>query len=272
MTKRGGAEMKSITMLVLTAAVFLASPLVLVAQDDAKVAEIVDKANKAMYYQGDDGRSKVSMIITDSQGRTREREFVILRRDAADGGDQMYYVFFNKPADVRKMAFLVLKRPGKDDDRWLYLPALDLVKRIAASDKRSSFAGSDFFYEDVSGRGTDQDRHVLAGEDENFFILDNTPVDPQAVEFASFRMWIDKKTYLPMKAEYLDKSGKKYRLIEALEVADVQGRQTITKMKVTNEESGGNTVIAFSDIQYDIGLGDDIFTERYLRKPPKEVK
>jgi outer membrane lipoprotein-sorting protein len=264
--------MKNRWIFVVMLAVMLVGPAALRAQDDAKVSEIVDKANKAMYYQGDDGRAKVNMVITDSQGRTREREFVILRKDIADGGDQMYYVFFNRPADVRKMAFLVLKRPGKDDDRWLYLPALDLVKRIAASDKRSSFAGSDFFYEDVSGRGTDQDRHVLAGEDENYFILDNTPVDPQGVEFASFKMWIDKKTYLPAKAEYLDKSGKKYRTVEALEVKDVQGRQTITKMKVTNEESGGSTVITFSDMQYDIGLGDDIFTERYLRKPPKEVK
>jgi len=58
---------------------------------------------------------------------------VILRRDVADGGDQKFYVYFLEPADVRKMVYMVWKHTDRDDDRWLYLPALDLVKRIAAS-------------------------------------------------------------------------------------------------------------------------------------------
>ena len=111
---------------------------------------IVEKANLASYYQGADGRAKVNMVITDSLGRKRIREFVTLRFDQEDGGEQKYYVYFDKPADVRKTVFMVWKHPGKDDDRWLYLPALDLVRRIAAGDKRSSFMGSHFLYEDIS--------------------------------------------------------------------------------------------------------------------------
>jgi outer membrane lipoprotein-sorting protein len=235
------------------------------------VDEIVDKANNASYYAGKDGKALVSMTITDSQGRTRNREFVILRRDDKDGGAQQFYVFFKKPSDVRKTVFLVHKYTDKNDDRWMYLPDLDLVKRIAASDKRTSFMGSHFYYEDVSGRGVNEDKHELLEEGDKFYVLKNIPKDPVSVEFSFYRVWIDKKTFLPMKAEYADKADKPYRVVEALEVEDIQGHPTVTKSKVQDFTSGGETVTEFTNITYDLGLDESIFTERYLRKPPREV-
>lgn len=236
------------------------------------VNEIIDRANKVSYYAGDDGRADVTMTISDSQGRVRNREFVILRRDVNEGGEQKMYVYFNKPSDVRKMVFLVHKNIQKDDDRWLYLPALDLVKRIAASDKRTSFVGSNFFYEDVSGRSPLEDTHILTETTDSAFVLKNTPKDQGSVEFSSYTVWIDKKTYMPMKAEYFNKEGRKYRVVEASEVKEIQGFPTVVKSKVRDLDSGGETVMEFSNIKYNIGLKDSTFTERYLRRPPREVR
>ncbi len=233
------------------------------------VDEIVMKANLASYYQGEDGRASVHMVITDAQGRIRERKFVILRRDEKDGGDQKFYVYFNRPADVRKMVFMAWKHINRDDDRWLYLPALDLVKRIAASDKRTSFTGSHFFYEDVSGRNIQDDVHELEEVTDRFFVLNNTPKHPKTVEFSSFKIWIDRKTYMPVKAEYLDKRGKKYRIVEALKVSAIQGFPTVIKSRVQDLRSGGNTVTDFSKIKYNIKLPEKVFTERYLRRAPR---
>jgi outer membrane lipoprotein-sorting protein len=236
------------------------------------VEEIINKANLAAYYAGDDGRSKVQMTITDDQGRQRSREFIILRRDGQDGGAQKFYVYFKKPSDVRKMAFLVHKSVVHDDDRWLYLPALDLIKRIAASDKRTSFVGSHFFYEDVSGRGTGEDVHELIETTDQFFVVKNTPKDAENVEFSAYTVWIDKNNFLPLKAEYLDKNGKKYRLVEALETREIQGFATVTKSKVTDLAGGGETVSEFKDVKYNLGLKEKLFSERYLRKAPREVR
>ena len=235
------------------------------------VDEIVDKANKAAYYAGKDGKALVAMAITDSQGRTGNREFVMLRRDDQDGGNQQFYVFFRKPGDIRKTVLLVHKYTDKDDVRWLYLPDLDEVKRIASSDKRTSFMGSHCFYEDITGRRVNDDNHALQEDREKFYIVKNTPKDPVSVEFSSYRLWIDKKTYLPMKAEYADKADKPYRVIEALEVEDIQGHPTVTKSRVQDFTSGGETVTEFTNITYDLALDPSIFTEQYLRKPPREV-
>jgi outer membrane lipoprotein-sorting protein len=236
------------------------------------VAEIVNKANHAAYYSADDGRSTVKMTITDSQKRSRTKEFVILRKDVTDGGAQKFFVYFKKPSDVRKMVFMVHKYTDRDDDRWMYLPALSLVKRIAASDKRTSFVGSHFFYEDVSGRAIDADNHEMLETTDKFFILKNTPLQPDSVEFSSYTLWVDKETFLPMKAEYLDKQNEKYRIVEALDVKTIQGIPTVIKSRVQNLRNGGNTITEFGRIKYNIGLKDKIFTERYLHKPPREAR
>ena len=207
--------------------------------EDITVDEIVAQTNLASYYRGEDGRARVSMDITDSQGRKRNREFVILRRDERDPadpgnkeytGDQQFYVYFRRPADVNKMVFMVHKHAAADRelDRWLYLPALDLVKRIAGTEKRTSFVGSDFFYEDVSGRNIDLDVHELAETTDNYYVLKNTPKNPESVEFSSYTMWIHKDTFLPVKIEYLDKQGEKYRVYEALKVDTVEDIPTVT--------------------------------------------
>jgi outer membrane lipoprotein-sorting protein len=212
------------------------------------------------------------MTITDSQGRTRTREFVILRRDGKDGAEQKFYVYFKKPSDVRKMVFMVHKHIDRDDDRWMYLSKLDLVKRIAGSDKRTSFVGSDFFYEDVSGRGVDEDDHELVEETDKYYVINNIPKKPEEVEFSSYKVWIDKLSFLPEKAEYLDKDGRKYREVEALEIKGVQGFPTVVRSRVKDLLDGSETVSEFRKIRYDIGIKDQIFTERYLRRPPREVR
>jgi len=248
------------------------------------VGEIVRKTNRVAYYQGADGRAQVSMVIVDGQGRKRNREMTLIRRDQPKPGpkesdkkkadefcsQQKFYVYFHRPADVNKMGFLVWKHLDKDDDRWLYLPALDLVKRISSADKRTSFVGSHFFYEDVSGRHIDEDVHELIDTTKSYYVLKNTPKDPKSVEFAHFTMWIHRSTFLVVKTEYYDRQGKKYRVYEAKEVKTIQGYPTVTKARMTDLRTKGYTDLAYKDVKYDIGLPESIFTERYLRRAPRK--
>ncbi len=235
------------------------------------VGEIIKKANHMSYYKGDDGRAKVNMKIIDNQGRTRQREFVILRKDdGPEDGVQKFYIYFNKPADVKKMVFMVVKNMDRDDDRWLYLPALDLVKRIAASDERTSFVGSHFYYEDVSGRGLDEDTHEIAEETDDYYVIKSIPKDANAVEFSYYKSWIHKATFLPVKTEYYDESDQKIRSYSALKVEMISGYPTVTAASMEDHRTGGKTVMTYSSVKYDVGLPDNIFTERYLRKAPRK--
>ncbi len=239
------------------------------------VDKIVEKANQVAYYQGGTGRARVKMTIKDADGRVRgERELVILRRNVEGGLDQKSYAYFFRPVDVRGTVFLVWKHAEKDDDRWLYNPGLDLVNRIAATDKRASFVGSHFFYEDVSGRSIADDMHELTETTKDYFVLKNTPKDPGLVEFSYYEMYIHRATFLPLHAYYYDKTGEKYREYHVLKMEQIDGYWTATRAEMRDLREQGpetaHTVAEYSDIQYGIDLPDDIFTERYLRKAPRE--
>ncbi len=241
--------------------------------------EIVERANYTAYYQGADGRARVTMTIVDDQGRERNRELSILRYDDAEKkvaddksftGDQKFYVYFYRPADVDKMSYLVHKHTdvGTEDDRWLYLPKVDLVKRIAGSEKRTSFVGSNFFYEDISGRNPKLDTHELAGTTKSYYVLKSTPKKPDDVEFAWFKTWIHKDTFLVVKNEYYDDKGRAYRRYEAKKVDKIDGFWTVLKARMTDLLAKRYTDVVYENVKYNAGIPEDIFTERYLRRPP----
>ncbi len=246
----------------------LLMPLSAYAED---VEQIISKANQAAYYAGKDGRADVRMTIHDGKGGIRERQFTVLRLNGRNG-NQKFYVYFRAPADVRKMAYLVWKKVDGDDDRWLWLPALNLKKRIAPGDKRTSFVGSDFLYEDISGRGPDEDIHQLISDSGDSWQIKNIPKDPGSVEFSYYMVWIDKQTYLPLKAEYYDKTDSLYRRVSAEKITTIDGHPTVVTAIAEDLKTGSKTVNQFTRVKYDIGLKKRIFTERFLRRPPREVR
>ena len=240
------------------------------AQETPSVDEIVKKTNHMAYYQGKDGRARVKMVVKDKQGRVRTKEFTILRLNTDDQDKaQKLYVYFHEPADERDTVFMVHKHVDRDDDRWLYLPALNLVKRIVASDERTSFVGSDFFYEDVSGRGTDEDEHELVSTTGDYYVLKNTPKKPETVEFDSYTMYIHKATFIPVQIKF-EKGGEVYRVATTLAVKEIQGHQTVTKGSMKDLRTGGETVLDYTEVKYDQGLPEEIFEERYLQTPPMD--
>ncbi|MUM78507.1 outer membrane lipoprotein-sorting protein [Pseudodesulfovibrio sp. F-1] len=240
---------------------------------------IVRRANHVSFYQGETCKGNVNLIITDAQGRNRQRELNILRMNLpGEDRGQKYLAFFKSPADVRKMVFLVHKtvEPGQDDSRWLYMPGLDLVKRIAAGDKRTSFAGSDFLYEDISGRNLDEDRHERMEDRDGLLVVANTPKVSGGVEFTHYLAFVDPLTFIPLRVEYY-KDDRVYRIMEVLRVEDVPSGDsggvypTVTRSRVTNLETGSSTVMTFSGVSYGVSIEERIFSERYLRRPPQEV-
>ena len=242
------------------------------AGDTLTPEEIIRASYAHFYYAGNDMKARILMKLIDKEGQERIRDLTMLRKNYAEGGEQKYFIYFYKPSDVKDTTFMVYKYSDRDDDRWLFIPAINLVKRIAANDKYSSFVGSDFSYEDVSGRKLQEDSYRLLKEEElnskSYFVIESLPKG--SAEYTKRISWIDRVSYLPLKEEFYDKQNELYRQFEASEIKDINGIPTATKRVMKNVKTGHRTEVTFQEVEYDLGIGDDIFSERYLRRPPSE--
>ncbi len=234
--------------------------------------EIVTRSQEAFHAAGDDMRARLMMRLINKGGRERLREMTMLRTDLADG-DRKYFIYFHRPGDVRDMTFMVWTYRGRDDDRWLFVPAVKMVRRLAADDSRSSFVGSDFTYEDVSGRDVDADTHTLTGEEAcdtgTCHVIESAPVGDTA-EYGRKVSWIDTVSFLPVKEEYYDRRGELARVYTADEIRDVDGYPTAVRRTMTNVKKDHRTEVVFDDVAYDTGLDEGLFAERSLRRPPSD--
>ena len=244
-----------------------ANPAALTAGQD-RGPELMDKAQKAMFYPGDTYFTQVNMKIV--QGTTeRVRDFVVLRRNLNQQGDQNYYLYFRQPVDVKGTALLVLKYNTKDDERTIFLPSLNLVRRVAANDSNGSFVGSNFTYEDVSGRNVTFDTHTLLREEADAYVVKSTPIKGNP-PYASRTTWIDKKTMLPMREERHDKNNNLTLVQTLADIRTIDGHPTPGRRRA-EARAGVFTEVTYAGTDYKRTFSNDIFSERSLRQPPAIV-
>ena len=273
--KSARASFRFLTLMLLT---LVLSCLPASAQNKLTATEIVEQLQQAFYYPGTDLKAHVTMELITADGKKRTRVLTLLRKNDPKTAEQKYFLYFHEPGDVRRTAFLVWKYPERDDDRWILIPAVNMVRRVAASDSRSSFVGSDFTYEDVSGRDVSADTHTLLREETlgnaDCYVVQSVP--KSATDYTKKVVWIDKKTFLPRQEEYYDVQNQLARLFTADKIENItgegaqQGYQTVTKRTMKNLQSGHRTEVTFAGVAYNVGLDDGIFSERSLQNPPQQ--
>ena len=264
------AQKRTACIVTIMAAILITGIVAPLDAQDLSASEIVARSQEAFLAPGDDMSARVTMRLINKAGRERVREMTMLRKDLA-GGDQKYFIYFHRPGDVRDMTFMVWKYAGRADDRWLFVPAISLVRRIAANDSRSSFVGSDFTYEDVSGRDVDADTHQLLPEDTldgaSCYVVESVPKNADS-EYQRKVSWIDTTSFLSLKEEYYDRRGELYRVYTADDIKDIDGFPTVTQRTMTDLAKEHRTEVVLESVAYDVGLEEDLFTERSLRRPP----
>jgi len=265
--------------LVINLLMSLVLPIGIVGAQQDTAAEIMERSNNAYYYAGDDAKGRLSMELIDPDGGKRVRVMTMLRKNQAGSKAQKYFIYFHQPGDVRRMTFMIWKYPGKEDDRWIYIPAIDLIRRIAAEDKYSSFVGSDFSYEDVSGRDVDEDTHTILREEKlggrDSIVIESIPRGDAA--FTKRISWIDRTTFLPLKVEYYDAQNQLQRIFTADDIEDIAAGEggdrrtfpTIMKRTMKNVRTGHSTKVYVKSVSYNLGLEDADFSERRMRRPPR---
>lgn len=207
------------------------------------------------------------MVIAAKDGSTTERLVDEYSADAKGGNRTV--VVFQKPASIAGTRFLTMENPGKDSDRWIFLPSLGKVRRIAASEGSGSFMGTDLSYDDVSSldRDVDLDVYALLREEpldgKDCWVIESRPKDP-AYQYSRMIAWIEKSTNISRKMELYGKKGDLAKVMEILETKDVQGRLTPTVTRMSTIAAKTSTTIYVELLEYDDPIPASVFTTKFL--------
>ena len=227
----------------------------------------------------DDGRAvsrTLVMHLIDRRGGKRTRETRFLRKYYGD--EKRSVIFYQSPTNVKDTAFLTYDypEPGRDDDQWLYLPALRKVRRISSSDRGTYFLGTDLTYEDVkkeSKVGIEDYTWKTLGEEtldgHRCYLVEAVPVNEKTARdlgYGRVLLRVDPAIWMIRKSEYWDVRGNLLKTSRILDIRPVQGIATAHRIEVENHKTGHRTEFVFRDVDYETELDDDLFTQRALRR------
>jgi len=223
---------------------------------------------------GDDLTQTINQQLIDRRGGVRQRYMVALRKDF--GKDSQSISYFLKPSNIRDTALLTYDYDGvvKDDDQWLYLPALKRVRRISSSDRGDYFMGTDFTFEDVKQTPELEDYNwTLSGSEtidgHDCWVVQGVPKTDDLKKNLGYSKtvnYIRKDINLAIRINYWDRKGQKLKHFNATDVKQIQGVWTATKMVMENTQTGHRTEMLFSDQKYNTGLSNRAFSERMLKR------
>jgi hypothetical protein len=242
--------------------------------DDAKAREIMRKVNDR--DDGDNQTSEIKMVLIDSRNNRRERELRSFRKDR--GADTLTIMFFEAPADVKGTGFLTYDyaETGKDDDQWLFLPALRKSKRIASSDKSGSFMGSDFNYADMTEPDLEDYDFTLVKEEDvdghKTWQIQSVPRNEAVKDETGYEksiVWVRQDNYVVLRGVRWVYKSPRLKFMKVNKLERIDGIWVASELQMVTREGNATvhaTVLQFNNVRFNQKLSEDFFTVRQLEK------
>jgi hypothetical protein len=228
---------------------------------------------------GRDSRLAIRMRLFDRQGRMSERRMTLLAMRGGPGrlvpGDRTL-IRFSYPNDIKGTAFLVWEQPKADDERFLYLPSLGRVRRIAGSEAQESFVGSDLTFEDIGGREFDDYTYRLIddpnaawtgpdGVKHPVYTLESRQRDANA-RFPRVVSRVRRDNFVVVHAVIYNRRDEPQKTFEVLKLEQVKGYWTSSELRMTDALQRTRTELVLDNVEYDVGLKPDAFSRRELER------
>lgn len=261
-----------------TAAVLLLLGAGLMVSDRAVAQELKAEEIMERNYQAtrlDSSVSDATFRLVAASGQERVRKTFGATKQQADGTTRRVIRFLS-PSDVRNTTTLIVEHVGKDDEIWVYLPALKKARRLASNNKKSSFVGTDLSYGDLIGHKPPDWTHRLLKQESvggaATWVVESLPKSPEVAADSGYSKrvsWVAKDSFVGLKVEFYDPAG---ALLKTLENSDVKLVDAKNKkwqamsVKVANQQTGHTTHIKVDRLEANTPVSDELFSTRYLEK------
>lgn len=242
--------------------------------EDPKARAIMEKVDER--DDGDNQTANMEMVLIDKRGKERFREIRTFSKDMEK--DTYRLMFFISPADVKHTGFLTYDydNPERDDDQWLYLPALKKTKRIATSDKSGSFMGSDLNYSDMTSRNLEDFDFSLKDELDvkgyPAWLIESVPRTKKIIRetgYSKSLLFVRQDNYYVVRAIHWVKNGGYLKYVDVKNLEQIDGIWVGTEMHVfkkKGKEIVHRTELSWKNILFNQNLEDELFTIRRLEK------
>lgn len=231
--------------------------------------QTADELAQAVYDRptGKDISARVEMAL-ESKGEINKRRILYSYGVDRGNSERWTLIRFVTPSEVAGTGLLSLDHPGDASDQWLYLPSLDRVRRIASNRKGGRFVGSDFYYEDLSDREPSMDHHKLLGEGKvgnvACTLLESVPVEKSNSVYSKRISCIHPELLIPLRIDFYARGKEPVKRLQASRIRKVQDYWTIYQSTMIDLKKDHKTHLITTDLLYDQGLPDNMFTQRGL--------
>jgi hypothetical protein len=246
----------------------------LIAQENLTGREIADRAIESTKLVGVE--AVATMTIIDGKGRERIRKVAQVTKLYDNGNTEKRLIHFMEPADVKGTGLLSFDYKSKDDDMWLYMPALRKTRRIISSEKSKSFMGSEFSYADTTPPSMSDFNHTILGEEEINGVLcwkiEMVPVNDDIADkngFSKRISFIGKEDFVIRKGIYYDLDGELHKELTVKKIKEMDPenhKYIITHMIMENRQNNRKSILEVDQAQFNPDVKDEFFTTRYLER------
>lgn len=264
-------------LLTLCSALLIASGFSSIAVADA-AAEAGRQLAQKVYDSpnGDDFAARAIMTLVEKGRSPRKRTMFTLAKERRPG-ERWTMTRFTSPSDIKGVGLLTKDYPGDQNDQWLYLPALDRVRRVSSGRKGGRFVGSDLFFEDLRDREVDMDNHRVLGKEKIGKLLctklESTPAKKSNSVYSKRVSWIHPGTLIALRTDlYQAHSKKPVKRLSVKRIKRLQGYWTVLDSVMEDLESGHTTRIKVSKAKYNQGVPDRIFSSQSLADENAEAR
>ena len=228
----------------------------------------------------DTGTSAISsniMILIDKKKRERIREIQLFVKEYSEVEKSIS--FFLSPADVKNTSFLSYDwvDKNKEDDSWLYLPALQRVNRIASADKDGSWMGSDFTISDVEGLDINDSKYKIISDNDivdgfECWKIESLPKNESVIEKTGYLksiLWIRKDNFFQVRGVIDVKKGKKVKYFSAKDIELINGiwtAKTLQMVTTKNKKVMHSSIFKIKDINYNVKIEDGLFEVESMQR------
>ncbi len=214
----------------------------------------------------------MTLEIISPSGQRRIRKMESWSKTNPKTDETKMLILFLEPADIKGTKFLLHEHKNREDDMWIYIPAIRKAKRIAASGKAGPFMGSDFSNYDIGGGEYEDWNYKLVREedynDNPCWVIEATAKNKKVVKksgYSKMVKWVRKDNFMVVRTDCYDRSGELFKRIETNKMEKIEGIWFETEMTATKLHTKRKSVMKFEKIEVNIGIPDRMFSLSALR-------